>query len=137
MESNRFKEQRNSAVLGAARAAIPSGNGRPGEKNKEWWSPEIKELVRLRRQARKKVVETGAKEDIARWNHLNNTTKRVIRKAKQQSWQDFASTLDVATEPAKIYNTIKAMDGRAPTTRSMPVLYDGERVLTDGRDKAD
>eukprot|EP00660_Eupelagonema_oceanica_P003521 gene3522-biopygen26623 len=125
------------AILGAARAAVPTGNGRPGEKNKEWWSPQIKELANLRRQARKKALETGAKEDAARWSHLNNVTKRVIRKAKQESWQDFATTLDVSTDPTKIFNTIKAMDGRIPTTRSMPVMYDGERVLTDGRDKAE
>eukprot|EP00660_Eupelagonema_oceanica_P019695 gene19695-biopygen12365 len=125
-----------AAVLAAARAAIPLGHGRPGKKNKSWWSKEIGELVSLRKQAHKDARASGDPEALARWKHLRATAAKTIKDAKRASWRDYASTLDVATDATAIFNTIKAMDGRRPPTRSMAVMYDGERVLTDGRDKA-
>ena len=77
------------------------------------------------------------REDIREWHRARAVADRAIRREKQESWRAYASTLDVTSDATKIFQTIKAMDGRRPTTHSMVALHDGERVLTDGRDKAE
>ena len=56
---------------------------------------------------------------------------------EQEKWKEFVSELDFGENPSTVHNTIKSLAGKVPTTRTLPVLYDGDRVLTDGRAKAD
>ncbi len=127
-----------ATVRHAAKLTIPRPAARmPGRESKSWWTKDVEVLVKARQEARRKAERTRTREDLNIWHRARDASARAIRHAKRESWREFASTLNVATDPTKIFNTIKAMDGRKPPTRTMAVLRDGERVLTDGRDKAE
>ena len=113
----RGAEQQNArfvaVVRQAAEKAIPRAAARmPGKENKAWWSKEVAELVKVRQEARRTAERTGEREDITRWHQARDRSNKVIHRAKQASWRDFASTLSVSTDPSKIFSTIKSMDGR-------------------------
>eukprot|EP00664_Eupelagonemidae_sp_cell27_P005487 gene5487-9203_t len=91
-----------SAILHEARSCIPRGCGRPAPK--AWWSDEVEEL------------QAAALKEAAR------AARAGIRDAKREAFQDFVSSVDRDTDPAKIWGVIRGMDGRTPTTRSIPAL---------------
>eukprot|EP00660_Eupelagonema_oceanica_P019565 gene19565-biopygen23184 len=127
--AHHLNDRFTKAVMRAAKEAIPTAGGRRRtQPSKPWWSKEIAELVALRQEARKKAARTGAREDISRWNYLCRTSSEAIRTAKREKWGEFVDSLDMRTDPTKIHNAIKTMDGRRPTTRSMGVLVDGEML---------
>eukprot|EP00660_Eupelagonema_oceanica_P019657 gene19657-biopygen15063 len=131
-----------AAIHAAAEAAVPKGGGAgsrgPDKHDKSWWSKEIAAMVKERQQARKQAEKSAEREDKKRWNFLRQQTDRVIKKAKQAAWEDFASglTLSGDSDGSRVFEVIKSLDGRKPTTRRMAVLHDGDRIVTDSRDKA-
>eukprot|EP00662_Eupelagonemidae_sp_cell21_P040602 gene40602-14717_t len=133
-----LNEDLTKAILSAANKAIPKGHGRPSPK--AWWSPEVEKIVQLRAQARRAAQRTGKPEDVARFNHLRRQADRVTRKARAESWQRYASELNMHSDARAIHATVdhmKGKDSKKQAFRSLPALQDGNRVVTDCKGKAE
>ena len=57
-----------SAILGAARKSIPRTNGK--QKFRPYWNKSLKELVKLRKKARKKAAKLKTPEARRAYNKL-------------------------------------------------------------------
>jgi ribonuclease HI len=139
--AGQVNEAFSRAILRAAKECIRhnfGGERRKGELDKPWWGPQVEELVRLRKDARKSAERPGSsRAEVDRYHFLRNAARKAIKGAKRACWREFASELDLHTEPSKIFNTIKAMDGRRGTTRSMGMMYDGNTPITTNKGKAE
>ena len=121
-----------NAILAAAAAAIPRGARRDP---KAWWTEEVNEAVAKR--GRLRALASTDPAAGAEWRQAEKATRDVIMKAKRDSWRDFASGLSLKTDVSKLWKTIHAIDGRAPSTRRDDAYLLGKSALSRDRAKAD
>ena len=71
-----------------------------------------------------------------RWIQACKDTRKLIYEQKEKDWQEYIETIDRTSDSRKIWNTIRAMDGRKTTQNNNEVLeVDGVCYVSD-KDKA-
>ncbi|KAI8513881.1 hypothetical protein Bbelb_082050 [Branchiostoma belcheri] len=99
-----------------------------------WLTPDIKELMEMRNEAKREAKTTGLESDWAVYRKLRNRVVSVCRKAKTQFYRD---TFEECTgNPKQTWNTINSLLGRKHTVSPSCVQEDG-RLLTKPQDIAE
>ena len=74
---------------------------------------------------------------ICRYNEAQKKLKDTVVESKKASWRSFAGTLEARTPTTKVWNTLRAMDGRKKSRLSnQPIRQDTKTFITD-RSKAE
>ena len=124
----------NKALLGAARVAAPFGSVR---KPKAWWSEACERAHRavMRAFRRVQAQEPGAAEDYAAARHAADVT---YCQEKRHAWRRFTQSLDTRTSTGRVWNVLKAMDGRSrrPLPDTPLIVNDGVARDDCGKSKA-
>lgn len=86
-------------ILDAAKANIPRTSSKPGKKALHWWNDVTKAAVKARRKSLRRRKRTP--KDHPDWNQINqeyqqrrNECRNIIRKAKNDSWEEFLEGFD-------------------------------------------
>ena len=100
----------NICITNAAIISIPRGCRKI---SKPYWNNDINKAVQERRQANQRAgLSEKHREE---WIKKGEEVKKVIDKAKADRWKRYVEEeLSNTTETGKLWNTIKAMDGRSP-----------------------
>ena len=108
-------------ILSAAQQSIPltkpckKGNAVP------WWSPAVRQAIAKRKRAFRAYLRLRTNAALIDRNRERAIAKRVIRKAKRESWQSLLSVFTSATPLSRIWNMVRRLSGKriSPT---FPVL---------------
>lgn len=63
-------------------------------KRTAWWSETVKEKVKEKKDAYKKFITTKSEEDKEKYIEIRNEAKRLVREAKNKSWEDFGNSVE-------------------------------------------
>ncbi|KAF0291717.1 hypothetical protein FJT64_010208 [Amphibalanus amphitrite] len=119
-------------ILEAAEAAIPRGARKTP---KPWWNEEVDAAVRRRNQLRG-LARTDPGQGAA-WREAEREVRRLIVEARRASWRDFTSQLSLRTDARKVWDTMKALDGKGAPMRQDEELRVGAKSYSSDKSKAD
>ena len=68
--------------------------------NRNWWAftPRIKELIKLRRQIRRRQKASRNPEWNRLYNRVNKLTRKAINEQKSACWENYISSIDEETD---------------------------------------
>ena len=98
---------------------------------KPWLSEEIKENIK-QRNALKSNMSTNRKA----WVEACAQVKDKVKEEKKKLWKEYVESLDMSTDPSKVWQTIRNMDGRNIPPRKNEALVVDNKALIDDKDKA-
>ena len=102
---------------------------------KIWWTNECKEVWRAREKSYRKYKATGNISDKIEWKKNRAIATKTFREAKQESWRDYVSTLNVGTMSGEVWKTINKIRGR--NTREKLILRSGSVYYTEREEIAE
>ena len=108
----------SSIVVQAAKSSVPFGRTR--QPPKAWWSSELAELVKKRRQAYRKA-HLG-EEHRQSYLSASRAASAAIAKAKAEAWQRTASSLQPHTKPHKVFSLLRSVSGAPKSSNSHPAF---------------
>ena len=107
-------------ILKAASLHIPFGRRHLG---REPVPADIQELMKARDDLRSQDPTSP------RLQQMNDELTMETRKHKQQSWRQYVETLDHKSDPTKLRRTLKAIDGKAPSSAENEVIsFNGHQI---------
>lgn len=118
----------------AATASIPRKIGRK-QKKVPWWNHKVAKSVRERRIAltrfkRYTKIDYTKRILAKKLRIAKQMAARIIREAKQKSWEDFIKSLDKGESDSKtLWNKIHALSGKA--RKNNIVLTEGTNTIDD------
>lgn len=121
-------------IHAAARASIPRSMMRKSRKV-PWWNKEVEKCVKARRAALRKFKKHKSHDKRKKILHkqlkiANNKAESTMKKAKQESWEHFLSTInDEVTETRELWNKIHALSGKSKKNKIS--LSDGKNVIDE------
>lgn len=116
----------------AFESCTPRGN--LGDGHKVWWNGDIDKLIKRRNEASKKAHESEEARRI--WIDLCYTTRKTIRKAKEEHWRDFIQETGCETNPSKIFRAIRGMSEEDKPTIHDHVLKENNTTYSNDKGKA-
>ena len=123
------------AITKASKKAMPTTT----RKNpKPWWSEECELAKRTCNKAEKEARKNRGNQWFQdRYNEAQKKLKDTVVESKRASWRSFAGTLEARTPTTKVWNTLRAMDGRRKSRLpNQPIRQDSKTFITD-RSKAE
>ena len=99
-----------------------------------WWTDEISKLVAWRRRARKKLEKHPTLDNLNDFKKKRDEVKKVIKRAKQASWENYVSTLQSQTPVKEVWSKIRAIKNKKHFVNSP--LIDNGNIITDNGVKA-
>jgi exonuclease III len=104
-------------IIDAAMKSIPQTSGRVGPKSVPWWCPEVKMAIKRRRKRlrslrRLQSSDSEYYEALARFQEARAASRKAVRKAKEQSWENFVSKISPNSTTSELWRTTNALRGR-------------------------
>ena len=118
----------NSYIINAAREAIPMSSGRILPRCVPWWTAECEAVTAERKRALWRYQHTRLPADKISMKRARARAHYVLRKTKQESWNNYVSTLTVHTPMSKIWSRVKKMSGKHPPINPPCLLVNGNYV---------
>ncbi|XP_055589843.1 uncharacterized protein LOC129742024 [Uranotaenia lowii] len=123
-------EQLTDHIFDAAVVTIPRSSLRCGSKNVVWWNSEVEEAVRARRKALRKARKLSGNEQtkmaaMANFRKIRNQTRRIIKQAKADSWEQFASSFNPQTPVSCMWQNFNRISGKK-TCRTLRINSEGQ-----------
>lgn len=108
-------------IINVSKNYIPKSGGiKKHHRNTPWWDANCQEAVENRRKAKKTLSSHPSPANLINYKRLNAIARHTTLKKKKESWKEFASTLTSDTPSAKIWRTIKSINGKQ-TTSTIPI----------------
>ena len=120
-------------ILTSARHNIPKGK-RP--KYKPYWSQELAEAVKQRRQARKKVEKAPTRENKTLYNRMTGKVRYLTKKSKETTWRTTCSQLDLKKDGHKAWKLLQNLEGRNKKTNPQPLQDKKKNTVSSDKRKA-
>ena len=80
---------------------------------KPWWNEECQEAKKRMNEAEEKPrANPGSKTLMNEVEVTKNAFKETVEKGKRNSWRIFAATFNARVSTFKVWNTLRAIDGR-------------------------
>ena len=127
---NKLEKKLRKAMISSANKNI--GKKKITMKSKPWMTNEIRDAITKRNELRK-TVSQNRKE----WIDACKKTSELVKERKQQSWKEHVETITSTTSSKKVWQTIRAMDGRRPPGRENEVLVVAGTTYVEDADKAE
>lgn len=114
----------------AARSSMPMSSIQPLKRVVPWWSPEINTATIIRKQKLKHFNRNPTSENLIDFKRARSKTKRLIRLAKQSSWNEFRAQIGPTITSGELWGKIGALTGRR-TRNEIPFIRDNNITFTD------
>ncbi len=130
----------NSEVIRKAAEEVlglTSGKGPPPDKETWWWNREVQEVVKEKKEAKKKWETSGRDEDRVNFKRAKKEAKREVARAKAQAMNEVYEELETPEGEKKIYRIAKARNKATKDLTHIKQVKDQHgRVLSeDGKIK--
>lgn len=111
-----------SRLLAACQSHVPcSSNGVRVHRNTPWWDSECSKAVARRRQARRTLSVSPTLSNLIAFKKFSAIAKHLILKKKRDSWRNYVASLSMDTPPAKVWRTIRSINGSSSARAVLPV----------------
>lgn len=101
-------------------------------RTKPMLTPEIKDAIKVREEARK-----NRSKDKKKWNEACHKVKSMIEEEKRKAWKEYVDQIDMKTKPQEVWRTIRSMEGKQAPQRKNEVLVTDGVARIDDKDKAE
>jgi len=95
---------------------------------KPWWNGECKRAWHTREWHYRRYKSTGDVQHKIEWKKKRALAKQTFRKAKEESWHSYVSTLNERTPSALVWERIRKIKGRPH--RQINILQDGNNSFS-------
>lgn len=117
-------------IFQAASESIPRTSSIPGKKALNWWSSITKTAVRDRRKAlravkRLPINHPNKEAALEHYRTKRNLCRDTIRKAKDESWENFIDTVNPNQSTSDLWAKVNALSGKR-RAKGMVIEHDGE-----------
>ena len=103
------------------------------ENTKSYLTPEVKEEIK-RRNALRKTLSRDNRQD---WIDSCQKVSEMIRLEKEKRWKQYVEEMDRTSNTKKIFQTVRAIDGKAQPRKDNEVLEVGGIAYISDKDKAE
>ncbi|KAK3575581.1 hypothetical protein QTP86_030516 [Hemibagrus guttatus] len=115
-------------------AVRSSGAGRGGNPRTQWWTLEVRDAVKLKKESYRAWLARGTPEAAEAYRQAKQTTAVVVSEAKTWVWEEFGEAMekDYRTASGKFWQTIRRL--RRGKQLSANTVYggDGELLVSTG-----
>ncbi|XP_055605828.1 uncharacterized protein LOC129753998 [Uranotaenia lowii] len=106
----------STIILKSAEKHIPRTSGIPGKSAVPWWTPEVREAIKLRRKrlrTLKRIPNDDPRKEtaLAEYKIARSWSKRAVNEAKIASWQQFTEEVHPNTPSNVLWAKIKTLSG--------------------------
>ena len=107
-----FKASIAEAAAGSCGLKV-IGTSRGGNPRTPWWTPVVREAVRLKKEAFRDVLSQGTPEAVARYRQARRTAASAVTEAKQRVWEEFGEAMekDFRSAPKHFWKTVRHLEG--------------------------
>ncbi|KAK3533908.1 hypothetical protein QTP70_034895, partial [Hemibagrus guttatus] len=111
-----------------------SGAGRGGNPRTQWWTLEVRDAVKLKKESYRAWLARGTLEAAEAYRQAKRTTAVVVSEAKTRVWEEFGEAMekDYRTASGKFWQTVRHL--RRGKQLSANTVYggDGELLVSTG-----
>ena len=119
-----------STLTNIANLTIPKVPVSRNKPKKPWFNEDCKAAIRSRKHALITLRKHPHQQNVDLFRISRARTRRVIRKAKRESWQNFISTLNPNTPSRRIWNAINKIQGKN-IKQPLKHLQISNNIITD------
>ncbi|KAK5904105.1 hypothetical protein CesoFtcFv8_005702 [Champsocephalus esox] len=107
-ECSVFKASIAEAAAGS-RGLKVLGSSRGGNPRTSWWTPVVREAVRLKKEAFRDMLSRGTPEAVARYRQVRRAAASAVAEAKQRVWEKFGEDMekDFRAAPKLFWKTVR------------------------------
>ena len=81
-------------------------------KNTKWWNEQVKTIVKEKKRAWKRLLQTGTRQMLEEYKNKRNEAKRIVAEAKKKSWEEFGKEIEESFHENKnVWTTVKHLRG--------------------------
>ncbi|KAI3363918.1 hypothetical protein L3Q82_001515 [Scortum barcoo] len=74
--------------------ASVSGACRGGNPRTRWWTPEVRDAVRLKKESYRTMLACGTPDAVDRYRQAKQATARAVLEAKTRVWEEFGEAME-------------------------------------------
>lgn len=115
-------------ILAAAKASIPESSGKKPKKYAPWWNAQIAQNQKENRKLLRDFKRTRSLEVLERQKQKQNELKRLIKKAKAESWESFVSGVNNNTSTKELYEKVGKLSGKTRSSVVKALEVEGRNV---------
>ena len=99
----------NAAVRSCGRKV--SGACRGGNPRTRWWTPEVRDAVRLKKESYQVMLACGTPEAVDGYREAKRAAARAVAEAKTRSWEEFGEAMeeDYRSASKKFWQTVRRL----------------------------
>ena len=105
-------------------------------KSAPWWNEECKRAITFRNTARQRFERNKNQDNLLNYRKAKARCRRIIREAKQKSFEEMANTFNRFTPLTKIWNTIKSFTGHKTPINKATIITHNNNTYTTPEDIA-
>ena len=104
---------------------------------KPWRHAECSRLVAIRKREKNNFKRRPTQQNLLVWRAAENNAKIQIKKAKEESWKQFASTLTHTSTSAMVWSMLRKLTGRQETKPIVliKIIVDPLEIIVDPLEK--
>ncbi|KAK3568156.1 hypothetical protein QTP86_032700 [Hemibagrus guttatus] len=93
-----------------------SGAGRGGNPRTQWWTLEVRDAVKLKKESYRAWLARGTPEAAEAYRQAKRTTAVVVSEAKTRVWEEFGEAMekDYRTASGKFWQTVRRLRREEP-----------------------
>jgi hypothetical protein len=122
-------------LIDIANNTIPKTPPHHRKISKPWFNDECKLAISQRKEALRQLVANSTQNNLSNFRALRAKARRVIRKAKRDSWRDYVSKLNTQTPLKKVWNMVRRISGK-PTPVTVKHLKHNNATIESPHDIA-
>jgi ribonuclease HI len=117
------------AIREAAFQNIKKTSGKPPKRTIRWMTDELRDLIRQRRRAERRLRNHKTDENLMDFQRLKATTRLLLKRARQEEWRRFTNTMTNQTPAKEIWGKISAISGKRKSC-NIPRIRTNDQAIT-------
>lgn len=130
LDIDSLNEHVTEQIISAAKSSIPRTSSRLKRIGVPWWSIEIRDAIKDRKNALALFNHQPITSNLVRFKQLKAKARQLIRKAKRESWQKFTSTINCQTSPREVWNSVRRISGRTVPSNIKSLKSNNRLLIT-------
>ena len=124
-----------NCIIEGAIATIPKTSTDSVKHRVPWWTPDCRRALCERNRAYRRFNRHVTTENFVLYKKARARARRVIKKAKRDTWRSFVSTINSDTPGNQVWATVNKINRKFKSS-SIPVLLDNNQFIDQPRDIA-
>ncbi|KAK3513103.1 hypothetical protein QTP70_001397 [Hemibagrus guttatus] len=111
-----------------------SGAGCSGNPRTQWWTLEVRDAVKLKKESYRAWLTWGTPEAAEAYRQAKRTTAVVVTEAKTRVWEEFGEAMekDYRTASGKFWQTVRRLRSGKQLSANTAYGGDGELLVSTG-----